>query len=191
MTWEIPSPPPVGPVLETQRLILRPPRAEDFDAWAAIGIDAEVMRHLGGVQPRLTAWRQFLATVGAWQIQGFAPFSVIEKASGMWVGRVGPLRPEGWPGTEIGWTMAREVWGRGYAREAAIAAADWVFAELGWSQIIHCIAPGNTASQSVAEKLGSVNRGPGEMPAPHDVDPIEIWGQTREEWFARKTGDAS
>ncbi|MGH8165130.1 MAG: GNAT family N-acetyltransferase, partial [Rhodanobacteraceae bacterium] len=129
-------------------------------------------------------------TVGAWQIQGFAPFSVIEKASGEWVGRIGPLQPEDWPGTEIGWTLARHSWGRGYALEAAIAATDWAFANLGWSEIIHCIAPDNTASQAVARKLGSAKRGPTIMPAPHDKDPIDIWGQTRADWFARKTGGA-
>lgn len=176
----------VGPVLETARLILRVPCADDFDAWAAIATDPEVMLHLGGVQSRFTAWKQFLAAVGAWHVQGFYCFSVIEKSSGEWIGRVGPLHPVDWPGTEIGWTLARQAWGRGYALEAAIAATDWAFENLGWSEIIHCIAPANTASQSVATRLGSRKRGPAQMPAPHDKDPIEMWGQTREEWFANR-----
>jgi RimJ/RimL family protein N-acetyltransferase len=57
---------------------------------------------------------------------------------------------------------------------------------LGWSEVIHSIAPANTASQAVAARLGSRNRGPGRLPAPLDAHPIDIWGQTREEWFARR-----
>ena len=94
------------------------------------------------------------AMVGAWQVQGFGMFSLIEKATGRWVGRVGPWFPEEWPGTEIGWTLAREAWGRGYATEAATVATDWAFDHLGWTDVIHSIAPDNVASQRVAEKAG-------------------------------------
>lgn len=179
------------PRLETERLTLRVPCIDDFEGWAAVGADAEVMRHLGGVQARLDAWKHFLAAIGAWHVQGFNAFSVIEKASGCWVGRVGPLHPEGWPGDEIGWTLAREAWGKGYATEAATVAIEWVFANLGWPQIIHCIAPDNVASQSVARRLGSTRQGPARMPAPYDHDPIEIWGQTRAEWLARGARSAA
>jgi RimJ/RimL family protein N-acetyltransferase len=177
----MPSP---EPVLETARLILRPPRADDFEAWPAIGEDEVAMHYLGGVKTRFESWNHFTAAVGAWHILGFHAFSVIEKDSGRWVGRIGPLRPEGWPGDEIGWTLARAAWGKGYATEAAATAIDWAFAQLGWAQVIHCIAPGNTASQAVARRLGSTLRGPGRLPAPRDGDPIEIWGQTREQWFS-------
>ncbi|TAN07072.1 MAG: N-acetyltransferase [Rhodanobacteraceae bacterium] len=179
----MPSPPPM---LETARLILRVPCRDDFEAWAAVGGDAEVMRYLGGVQPRFTVWKNLLATIGSWHVLGFAPFSVIRKDEGQWIGRVGPLRHAGWPGTEIGWTLARAAWGRGYAAEAATAATDWAFTKLGWDEIIHCIAADNIASQQVARKLGSVKRGPGKMPAPYDEEPVEIWAQSREEWFARR-----
>ena len=184
MSDAMPSPPPV---IETDRLILRPPRSDDFEAWAAVARDEEVMRHLGGVKSRHDAWNHFLAAVGAWHVLGFHAFSVIEKNSGRWVGRVGPLHPDGWPGDEIGWTLAREAWGKGYATEAATAAIDWAFANLGWAQIIHCIAPENTASQAVARRLGSRRQGPGHLPAPHENDPMEIWGQSREQWFARRS----
>ncbi|WHZ19141.1 MAG: Acetyltransferase, GNAT family [Rhodanobacteraceae bacterium] len=179
------------PVLETARLILRIPQRDDFAGWAALGEDAAAMRFLGGVKPRFETWKHFLATVGAWHVQGFAPFSVIEKSSGRWIGRVGPLRPEDWPGDEIGWTLAREAWGNGYATEAATAAADWAFANLGWSEIIHCIAPDNAPSQAVAARLGSVKRGQGRLPPPNDKEPIDIWGQTRDEWLTRRTTHSS
>lgn len=179
------------PVLETARLILRVPRHEDFESWTALDADEQAMRHLGGVKTRFDSWRHFLATVGAWHVQGFAPFSVTEKASGRWVGRVGPLHPHGWPGDEIGWTLARAAWGNGYATEAATVATDWAFANLGWTEIIHCIAPDNTASQAVAVRLGSRNLRPGTMPPPYHDEPIDIWGQTRAQWFARRNALSS
>lgn len=183
MTGNAPS---SGPTLETARLVLRVPRRDDFESWASVFADPEAMVHLGGVQPRFSAWRHFLSTVGSWHVLGFGVFSVIRKADERWIGRVGPLHPEGWPGDEIGWTLARHAWGQGYATEAATAATDWVFNTLNWKEIIHCIAPDNVASQGVARRLGSRKRGPGQMPPPHDKDPVDIWAQSREEWFAHR-----
>jgi RimJ/RimL family protein N-acetyltransferase len=118
-------------------------------------------------------------------LQGFAMFSVIEKASGRWMGQAGPWQPDGWPGTEVGYSFHPDARGKGYATEACAAAMDWAFDVLGWSEVIHSIAPANIASQAVAQRLGSRNRGPGKLPAPLDAQAIDIWGQTREEWAAR------
>jgi len=104
------------PIVETERLILRVPTADDFEPWLAFSADEEAMRHLGGTQSRAVAWRGVCTMTGAWTIRGFSMFSVIEKATGRWVGRLGPWEPEGWPGTEVGWGLSREVWGR--SREA-------------------------------------------------------------------------
>ncbi|MEP6906660.1 MAG: GNAT family protein, partial [Pseudoxanthomonas sp.] len=79
--------------LETERLLLRPPQAQDFEAWAAFIADEEAARHIGGAQSRPVAWRSFAAMIGVWHLQGFAFFSVIEKATGKWVGRLGPWQP--------------------------------------------------------------------------------------------------
>lgn len=56
--------------IETDRLILRPTRAEDFEGWALLMADAMNARHIGGPQPRSVAWRGFLSMAGAWAIQG-------------------------------------------------------------------------------------------------------------------------
>jgi RimJ/RimL family protein N-acetyltransferase len=180
----------VAPRLETDRLILRPPLLEDFDGWAELMGDDESARFIGGAQPPALAWRGFLTLVGAWQVQGFGMFSVIERASGRWIGRVGPWRPLGWPGTEVGWGLVRSAWGRGYAHEAAAAGIGWAFEHLGWHEVVHCIAPENTASIRLAERLGSVNRGPGRLPPPFEEARVDIWGQTRDEWRARGSGTA-
>jgi RimJ/RimL family protein N-acetyltransferase len=176
----------LGPTLETERLILRPPQAGDFDAWAAFVADEPSMRHLGGVQPRSTAWRGFLSVVGAWPIQGFSMFSVIEKASGRWIGRLGPWYPEGWPGAEIVWSITRDATRQGYAVEGATAAIEWAFDRLGWKEVIHVIGPGNEPSKAVARKLGSAPRGTGSLPAPYEHSPVEVWGQTCAQWRARR-----
>jgi RimJ/RimL family protein N-acetyltransferase len=168
--------------LETPRLLLRPPRLEDFDAWAVF-LDDEIATHfLGGRQPRPTAWRTFMGMCGCWHMTGIAMFSVIEKSSGRWVGRLGPWHPEGWPAPEVGWGIAREHWNKGYASEGAAAAMDYAFDVLGWDDVIHCIHEDNLASQGVAKKLGSRNLRRVKMPVPYDNMPVDAWGQTRKEW---------
>jgi RimJ/RimL family protein N-acetyltransferase len=175
-----------GVILETERLILRPQIAEDFEPWAAMMADEVATLRLGGPQPRSVAWRGFCSVAGAWKLFGYSMFSVVEKAGGRWIGRLGPWKPEGWPGTEVGWALAREAWGQGYATEGATAAMDWAFDVLGWTEVIHCIHPENAPSQAVARRLGSRNLRVGFMPAPYDAEPVDIWGQTREAWRARR-----
>jgi RimJ/RimL family protein N-acetyltransferase len=175
-----------GPVIETPRLTLRPPRLEDLDAWAEFAADEEAARFIGGAQGRNGAWRSLCAMAGSWTLQGFAMFSVIERSSGRWIGRLGPWRPEGWPGTEVAWGVIREVWGRGYAPEGAAAAMDWTFDNLDWDEAIHCRDARNAPSQAVARKLGSRILRQARLPAPYDDPPIDVWGQTRAEWRARR-----
>lgn len=171
--------------IETERLILRPQIAADFDAYAANMADVEAARFIGGPQSRELAWRGFLSLAGAWAIQGFSMFSVIEKASGRWIGRLGPWYPEGWPGTEVGWGLAREAWGKGYAYEGTVAAIDWAFEHLGWSEIIHSINTDNSASMALARRLGSQWLRTAKLPSPYQDVSAEIWGQTREQWLRR------
>lgn len=173
--------------IETERLLLRLPVAADFEAYARFAGDEEAMRHLGGVQAPAVAWRAFAALLGSWHLQGFAMFSVIEKASGAWIGRIGPWRPHGWPGNEVGWSLCREAWGKGYALEAAAASMDWAFEQLGWEDVIHSINPPNVNSKRIAEKLGSRPLRKGcLLPEPYHEDEVEIWGQTRAQWRARR-----
>ncbi|MGY0652415.1 GNAT family N-acetyltransferase [Luteimonas sp. A537] len=174
--------------LETQRLVLRVPRFEDFDRFAELIGDEQAARHIGGHAPRAAAWRRFLQQPGAWMLQGFGMFSIIDRDSGVWLGQAGPWKPEGWPGNEIGYSFHPDAWGRGYATEAATAAIDWALANLGWNDFIHCIASENLASQQVAKRLGSTLKGPGRLPAPHEDAAVEVWGQTRDEWQARPRG---
>ena len=174
-----------GPTLETERLILRLPRIEDFERYAEM-FAHEGTSHIGGPMVRGDAWRRFLQMPGAWALQGFAMFSLVEKSSGQWVGHAGPWQPDGWPGTEVGYALHPDAWGKGYATEACAASMDWAFDQLGWTDVIHTISPANVASQAVAARLGSRNRGPVKLAPPLDSHVVELWGQTREEWRARR-----
>ncbi len=175
-----------GPVLFTERLILRAPATADFEPWAAFHADEATMRHLGGVQPRSVAWRGLCTMAGAWQLFGFAMFSVIERTSGRWIGRIGPWRPDGWPGNEIAWGVLPEFAGKGFAQEAAVAAIDYAVDVLRWDDVMHCIAPLNAPSIALARRLGAINRGPTTLPPPHGLNPVDNWGQTAAEWRARR-----
>jgi RimJ/RimL family protein N-acetyltransferase len=174
-----------GPFLMTERLILRPPSAEDMDGWAAFHSDAETMRFLGGVQARAEAWRSLCAMAGAWTIKGFAMFSLLRRDTGQWIGRIGPWQPEGWPGAEVAWGILREHEGKGFAQEAAAASMDYAFDVLRWDSAIHTIDPENAGSIALAQRLGSVNQGPTQLPAPYDAFRVDAYGQSREMWKAR------
>ena len=176
-----------GPRLETERLILRPTRAEDFDAWAEFAAHPVTMRFLGGPQPRAAAWRAFVSMAGSWALYGFGMFSVIEKATGRWLGRLGPWRPEGWPGNEIGWGLVHDVAGQGFAYEGAVAAIDWAFDTLDWDEMIHCIDDGNERSIALATRLGSTWQRRTVLPPPLAVE-LSVYGQSRAAWRAQPRG---
>jgi RimJ/RimL family protein N-acetyltransferase len=144
------------PSLDTSRLRLRQPAESDFDGYAALCADGEVMRYVGdhGALSREDAWRQFAMLVGHWTLRGYGMWVVEELGSGAFVGRVGLHFPEGWPEPEVGWALARAYWGRGYALEAATAALRVAFDALGWQRAISLIAPLNLRSIRLAERLG-------------------------------------
>ena len=175
-----------GPVLETERLTLRPIAIEDFPRWAEMMADPEASKFLGGVQPASVAWRGFMSMAGAWSLTGISMFSVTERDTGLWLGRIGPWTPHGWPGTEVGWGLHPDAQGKGYGVEAATATLDYAFDVLDWTDVIHCIDPDNVPSQRLAERLGSRNLGPTQMPPPFQDLPVDRWGQSREDWRTRR-----
>ena len=173
--------------IETSRLVLRPLAAEDFEPHAAMMAHPDVAQFLsagGSPLPRPAEWRNFAMLLGHWRMRGFGLFSVFEKSSGCWVGRVGPVEPEGWPAIECGWGLDRAHWGKGFAGEAAIAAISWIFAERhAISRVISMIDPANRNSQRVASRIGESNTG--EIFHADPAGPLEIWSVSRDDWRAR------
>jgi RimJ/RimL family protein N-acetyltransferase len=124
-------------------------------------------------------WREVALIIGHWQLLGHGLFVVEERATGAFLGRVGPLQPPGYPGFEIAWSLAPAARGKGYATEAARAAIDWAFETFPLERIISLIHPDNSASQRVATRLGQ--RRTAERFAPfHDL--CDIWEMRREDW---------
>ena len=150
--------------LETERLLLRMFRDEDFEAYAEFCADPDVMRYLTGKpMTRVEAWRHMAMMVGHWTLRGYGMWAVEERATGAFIGRIGFNDPEGWPAFEIGWTLGRPYWGKGYATEGARVALDYAFDELDKPHVISLIHPENLGSISVAEKLGEKLEGETEV----------------------------
>ena len=167
------------PTLQTSRLVLRPFREEDLGDYQAMCSDPEVMRFLGGkTWSRMDTWRHIATILGHWQLRGFGLWAVEEADSGIFVGRIGFIQPAGWPGFELGWTLARKYWGKGYATEAAQRALEYAFTELDREHVISLIHPKNQASLAVAKRLGEQY----EETIEFFGDQISVYGIWRESW---------
>ncbi|HEY0112888.1 MAG TPA: GNAT family N-acetyltransferase [Allosphingosinicella sp.] len=153
------------PVLETARLRLRAFRADDFDRWAGVLADPNVYRWLGGTASGAEdTWRRVLASTGSWIVLGYGYWAVEAKEDGRLVGQVGfadfrrEMTPsiEGLP--EMGWILAPDAHGKGYASEAVAAGLAWIDAAHRPAQVAAIIDPGNLPSIRVAEKAGFAER---------------------------------
>lgn len=166
--------------LETDRLVLRMFREDDFDQYAAICADPQVTRYLSQGQPlaRWEAWRQMATILGHWQLKGYGPWAVEEKSTGRLLGRIGFFNPDGWPGFELGWVLVRDSWGKGYATEGARRALDYAFTEMGRDHVISLIHPENQASVRVAQRIGEKLEGRTQL-FEHEV---LIYGAGLEDW---------
>jgi len=151
--------------LETERLILRPPTVADVPAMAAYS-DSPRAVYTGGSQGPVRAWLQSASTLGHWHIRGFGLWAVTLRESGEMIGLVGPFYPDGWPETEVGWLLFDGYEGRGYAFEAAQAAITDARERLGWSTVVHYIAPENARSIALAERLGATHDPNAQCPFP-------------------------
>lgn len=153
---------PTIPCVETPRLVLRAFRLADLDAYAAMCADEEVMRFIGagGAVQRDVAWRHLALFLGSWSLVGHGMWAIERRGDGALIGRAGFLDPEGWPGCELAWLLARDAWGQGYAFEAARAALDCGRRQLGLDALISLIRPDNRRSIALAERLGARDTGP-------------------------------
>ena len=174
-----------GPVIDTPRLTLRQWRSDDIAPYTAMLADPSTARFITvdgkPVLDEMTGWRHTVVMAGHWTLHGAGMFAVEEKSSGKFAGRVGPWFPPAWPGFEVGWGIASEFRGKGYASEAARASIDWALATFELERIIHCIDRENAASQGVARRLGASPEREGELFG-HTA---EVWVTRREAWIRR------
>lgn len=140
-------------MIETERLLLRPLRVEDVDALVALHEDERVNQFVG-TYSRQQALERLELIERQWAERGHGLCAVELKPSGEFIGRCGLKFWEVFEEVELGWTLKAEVWGRGYATEAARACAEWGFTTLDSDYFTAMIRPGNTASVRVAERLG-------------------------------------
>jgi RimJ/RimL family protein N-acetyltransferase len=179
-----------GPVLETGRLRLRQWREADIAPNTAMLADPVSGRFITVDNKPITdafvGWRNAAIMAGHWALHGAGMFVVEEKSSGKFAGRVGPWSPVNWPGFEIGWGIASEFRGKGYAVEAARASIDWAFATFEIDEIIHCIDRENMASAAVARRLGA-EKGREMDLFGHVAD---VWVTRREAWVVQRARPA-
>ncbi|MDA7964801.1 GNAT family N-acetyltransferase [Ruegeria sp.] len=142
------------PRLETERLILRAPSEVDLDADAEF-FASDASKFVGGPLSRDETWRSIALMLGHWTLRGFGVWGVEEKATGVYVGRIGLWFPVGWPEPEIAWVLMNDATGKGYATEAALAARAHAYDVLGWETAISMIDPENHASKAVARRLNA------------------------------------
>jgi RimJ/RimL family protein N-acetyltransferase len=156
----LPIPAPVIPVIETNRLLLRGHRMEDFEHSASMWADPKVTQHI--LEHPLTeeeAWFRFLRYAGHWALLGFGYWAIIEKQSGNFAGEAGfadykrEIEPSLKGVPEIGWVLAAHAHGRGLATEAVLAITAWGDEHFN-SPTACIISPGNAASFRVATKCG-------------------------------------
>ena len=143
-------------VCETSRLILRHFTRDDLAPLAAMHLDVEVTRFIGGVKTLEQTRERLEQWLAEYQRYGFSKWAVVLRGGEELIGRCG-LSPEQIDGVdewELGWTFARAYWGKGYATEAAEAAMEYSFRVLGHRRLISLIRLGNVASVRVAEKIG-------------------------------------
>jgi ribosomal-protein-alanine N-acetyltransferase len=148
--------------LETARLCLRPFAAADQDAIHTVYADPEVMRYVGHGAHRTPAEtaRALRGYADALAARGYGFLAVVERSSGAVIGDGGlhPLAGRG-PDVELGYTLARSAWGRGYATEMGGALVAHAFGALGRPRVMAQVEPANLASRHVLEKLGMTERG--------------------------------
>ena len=142
------------PTLQTERLTMRAPRAQDLPAFAAFYASDDA-KFVGGQQTEAQTWRYLCQVIGHWTMRGYGRWMVTTKDDNIALGLVGLHNPLDWPEPELGWYL----WsgnGQGFATEAALAARAYAYGTLGWETVVSIITPGNNASVGVAERMGAL-----------------------------------
>ena len=163
-----------APVIETERLVLRPHEAADFEPYAAMMASDRAV-HMGGPMGRERAWFEFASDVAQWPLHGHGALAVTLRGAGTLAGQVLVQRRPYWPEPELGWMALPGHEGRGYLFEAARALRDWVRKAVTLPSLVSYVAPANARSIALAERLGAVRDDAATPPGP-DTLVYRHWG---------------
>lgn len=161
-------------MIETERLVLRPWREADREPFWGLGRDPEVMRYLRKLD-RAQSDASIDRQMAVQAEHGYCFWPVVRRADGRFLGFCGLMPPrDPLTETEIGWRLARDAWGQGYAREAAEASLAWAWRELDVASVVAITVQDNTRSWGLMERLG-MTRNPDDdfdHPALAEGDPL-------------------
>lgn len=145
-------------MIETERLLLRPWRDSDLEPLAALNADPRVMQHFPRLLTRDESQAMILRIQGIFSERGFGLWALEVKDGAPFIGFCGLLAPgftaHFTPCVEIGWRLAADHWGQGYAREAARAALAYGFDRARLDEIVSFTVPANVRSRRVMEAIG-------------------------------------
>jgi RimJ/RimL family protein N-acetyltransferase len=168
-------------VIETERLRLRRVTAGDLEELIAIHADPDIERFMGTFdEDTATDWVDRVEQ--CWREHGYGRVAITDRATGRLLGRTGLQYFEQFAETELGWTLRRDAWGRGYATEAARACADWAFRDFEFPYLTSLIEPDNERSIKIADRLGMT-------PLRNDVmleRPFIVYAVSRDTWLATR-----
>ena len=146
------------PQIQTQRLKLRRWRKNDLEPFAALNSDPLVMEHFPSLMSEAETADMITRIERHFDEHGFGLWAVEHKASADLIGFTGLAAPSFeapfMPAVEVGWRLAYEHWGNGYATEAAKAVLGFAFVEAGLDEVVSFATPANVRSTSVMERLG-------------------------------------
>lgn len=152
------------PMLETERLLMRPPGRDDHHLLRDLVADPDVHRFLGprAADPVTDMFSRTLRGGGSWFFYGYGTFMAFERHSGAFVGQLGVFHSMRGFGknmddvAEAGWIVAKPHWGKGYAAEGMSEALRWIDTVHALPRTSCMIERGNMSSVKLAERLGYV-----------------------------------
>jgi RimJ/RimL family protein N-acetyltransferase len=180
-----------APILRTERLVLRGWRDADRGPYAAMNADPRVMEHFPGTMSRAESDAHVDRICGHFDERGYGLWAVEVPGEAGFIGFVGLSVPRFeahfTPAVEVGWRLAAEWWGRGYAAEAAREAVRFGFADAGLAEIVSFTPPVNERSQAVMRRLGMTHDPADDfdhpaLPPGHRLRRHVLYRLSREDW---------
>lgn len=161
------------PTLETERLRLMPPSLACEPAYQRFYTDAEASGAYGGPLSPGAAWSRLAADRGGWDLQGFGVWALQRKREGDFIGVCGFWQGKGWP-RELTWWLLPEARGRGFAKEASIAAVAYAYRGFGWPEVRTYMEDHNAEARRLVLALGGESLGRARFPDGAERDLFRI-----------------